>query len=723
MNKLIKLFLLLTIFSTIFNLNAFSQGFYSVYSKDGNDVIAVGNNGIFFRSNDGGNTWGSASLGSTTLNSVFAINLKIWVAGNNGSLAYSSNNGAGWTIYNISSSNLKSVFFIDENTGWVVGTAGAILKTTNSGVNWTTQTSSTTQNLNSVKFTSSTNGVACGAGGTVIYTSNGGSTWQQYTIPTTKELLSVDQKSSTVIASAVDGIVIKSTNSGSAWSTIDYKIVTKSDVRSVYMMDPNTYFSCGGGGFIRKSTDGGNTFTFQKNPMMANLVCIYFSNSTNGWAVSSLNNAVIRTTDGGNTWSLPAGTTIATSWTLKQSGSNNIGNDFCLHPTDKKAIFVCMGKVIYRSGDVGETWTQTATVNTTFSSAHSFYISPKDTAKMLVEISSGVGSSSHKLMRTTDYGASWTDVLGTYTGTSYGMPLEMDQNHPDTIFLGPDGGVLMRSTDFGATWANWGTFTFRSPCDFAVVWYNSNIMYCDDGITGSGQGQFLKSTDNGVTWTSVHYASGTEMPMIATSSLDPNLAYHTCWSSGGYWRTNDQWATFTMVLSAGSLWGADIAKDDPTATGTFIYGSTGYISTDGGNNFTSTNVVGSPDYGVLYYDKGTLLCQQGGGIYKLTVTYTVLTANNQISSLVPKDFKLLQNYPNPFNPTTMINYDVKKQSFIQIKVYNILGQEVRSLINSDLGPGSYNIRFDGSGLSSGVYFYSLLSDGQRLDTKKFVLNK
>jgi photosystem II stability/assembly factor-like uncharacterized protein len=498
--------------------------------------------------------------------------------------------------------------------------------------------------------------------------------------------------------------------------------VTKSAIRSVDMLDANSFFSCGGGGFIRKSIDGGNTFIFQQNPMQANLVNIYFQNSLNGWAVSSLNNAVMRTTDGGNTWLLPAGTSVTLSWSLKQSGGSNIGNDLCLNPTNKNEIYVCMGKTIYRSEDIGETWTQIATVNTSFSSAHSFYVSPKDTTKWLVEISSSVGSSSHKLMRSTDYGATWTDVLGTYTGTSYGMPLEMDQNHPDTVFLGPDGGVLKRSTDFGATWADWGTFQFRSPCDFAVVFGNSNIMYCDDGITGSGQGQFLKSTDNGVTWNSVHYASGSEMPMIATSSLDPNLAYHTCWSSGGFWKTDNEWTSYSMVLSAGSLWGSDIAKDDPNVVATLIYGSTGYISTDGGNNFTTTSVSG-PNYGVLYYDRGNLICQQGGGIYKMSVTYGVVTGNNQISSKTPQSFSLHQNYPNPFNPTSTIEYEVSKTSYVQIKMYNLLGQEVRSFVNRDLGPGKYNVVVDGTGLSSGVYFYTLFADGQRIDTKKLVLNK
>ncbi|HMS65479.1 MAG TPA: T9SS type A sorting domain-containing protein [Ignavibacteria bacterium] len=89
--------------------------------------------------------------------------------------------------------------------------------------------------------------------------------------------------------------------------------------------------------------------------------------------------------------------------------------------------------------------------------------------------------------------------------------------------------------------------------------------------------------------------------------------------------------------------------------------------------------------------------------------------------LNPEDYKLLQNFPNPFNPKTQIKYEIKKQSQVTIKVFNILGVEIETLVESKQQPGSYKIEFDGSNISSGVYFYSLYIDDIPVDTKKMIL--
>ncbi len=92
----------------------------------------------------------------------------------------------------------------------------------------------------------------------------------------------------------------------------------------------------------------------------------------------------------------------------------------------------------------------------------------------------------------------------------------------------------------------------------------------------------------------------------------------------------------------------------------------------------------------------------------------------------PKDirysYSLKQNYPNPFNPSTTIRYSVPKESFVTITVYNILGQEISTLVNEEKNPGIYEIKFDGSKLSSGVYLYKMKADNF-IEMKKFVLAK
>lgn len=91
-------------------------------------------------------------------------------------------------------------------------------------------------------------------------------------------------------------------------------------------------------------------------------------------------------------------------------------------------------------------------------------------------------------------------------------------------------------------------------------------------------------------------------------------------------------------------------------------------------------------------------------------------------SALVKEFHLYQNYPNPFNPTTQIKFDLPKDEFVTIKVYNVLGKEVAMLLNEKKVQGSYNISFDGSSLPSGVYFYRLQA-GDFTETKKMVLIK
>lgn len=86
------------------------------------------------------------------------------------------------------------------------------------------------------------------------------------------------------------------------------------------------------------------------------------------------------------------------------------------------------------------------------------------------------------------------------------------------------------------------------------------------------------------------------------------------------------------------------------------------------------------------------------------------------------DYNLYQNYPNPFNPTTTISYQIGKQSFVSLKVYNLLGKEVATLINEVKSPGTFEVKFDGTNLSSGIYFYKLTSDNFNA-VKKFTLMK
>ena len=87
---------------------------------------------------------------------------------------------------------------------------------------------------------------------------------------------------------------------------------------------------------------------------------------------------------------------------------------------------------------------------------------------------------------------------------------------------------------------------------------------------------------------------------------------------------------------------------------------------------------------------------------------------------VPEQFSLRQNYPNPFNPSTTIRYELPNSSMVRLSAYDILGREVGVLVNERKNAGSYDVKFDGSKLASGVYFYRLQA-GDFVQTRKLLL--
>jgi hypothetical protein len=100
-------------------------------------------------------------------------------------------------------------------------------------------------------------------------------------------------------------------------------------------------------------------------------------------------------------------------------------------------------------------------------------------------------------------------------------------------------------------------------------------------------------------------------------------------------------------------------------------------------------------------------------------TTTGIIGNN---GNIPKEFSLSQNYPNPFNPTTNIKFDIPKNSFVKIKIYDILGKEVETLVNKELTAGSYSVDWNGTPYSSGIYFYRFESESFT-STKRMILVK
>ncbi len=125
------------------------------------------------------------------------------------------------------------------------------------------------------------------------------------------------------------------------------------------------------------------------------------------------------------------------------------------------------------------------------------------------------------------------------------------------------------------------------------------------------------------------------------------------------------------------------------------------------------NNLGSINLSVNIFSNGDLFW---------TDSTDIPTNLKQIDQNIPKSYSLSQNYPNPFNPSTSINFALPKSEFVSLKIYNILGEEIASLVNNKLQAGNHSYQFDGSNLASGVYLYRIEA-GEFQDVKKMILIK
>ncbi len=146
-----------------------------------------------------------------------------------------------------------------------------------------------------------------------------------------------------------------------------------------------------------------------------------------------------------------------------------------------------------------------------------------------------------------------------------------------------------------------------------------------------------------------------------------------------------------------------------------VFGNGGAVISD--SQYRIVGTLGQPFIGVA----GNPSTINNVGFWYLTAR-ELASSVEQIPSSVPKEFRLQQNYPNPFNPTTTIEFALPKQSNVTLKLFDILGREVATLVDDELESGVHKINFDGKDLASGIYFYRIHAEGF-LKTKKLMLLK
>ncbi len=128
------------------------------------------------------------------------------------------------------------------------------------------------------------------------------------------------------------------------------------------------------------------------------------------------------------------------------------------------------------------------------------------------------------------------------------------------------------------------------------------------------------------------------------------------------------------------------------------------------------------DLTIVYPNRHIRATTHGNGIYERSLLQNpvgLISNTNEI----PKEFKLSQNYPNPFNPSTNIKFSVPKESNVQLRIYDISGREILTLVNEKLKAGNYSLKWNASSYSSGVYFYRITTDAGFTETRKMILVK
>lgn len=364
-----------------------------------------------------------------------------------------------------------------------------------------------------------------------------------------------------------------------------------------------------------------------------------------------------------------------------------------------------------------------------------------------------------RVYKTTDSGLNWNQVLNeSITGyPSVGTLVEAIEVCPTDNNLvlagfyiqGTDQGGVWYSTDAGSTWNQLQlksgstlpndvdvydiVFTEEggNPVAYIGVNYDLNIS------SPSDRGYSIYRAEwNGSSWITrqdmqATYTSTGSVIVVTIIDLEVNNSGNIIYACGTDASTNHPVAYY-KDLSGTNLWTPVPVAGFPTGNqegkaitngGGYTYCAVDnviYILSDGGSSWsTGYSYPAGTQINILFYD--ALLVGTGTGLYE----HSKVTDIKELTSVF-NDFILYQNYPNPFNPTTTIKYSIPNvgKGLVNsvLKVYDILGREVATLVNKEQAPGNYDVKFDATGLTSGIYFYKFES-GSFVQTRKLLLLK
>jgi len=146
------------------------------------------------------------------------------------------------------------------------------------------------------------------------------------------------------------------------------------------------------------------------------------------------------------------------------------------------------------------------------------------------------------------------------------------------------------------------------------------------------------------------------------------------------------------------------------------------LMTIGNSNFETEWTIMGLEVGIYYWSVQAIDGAMAGSVFSQEGMFTIGSVLSSENESPPNEFKLEQNYPNPFNPSTKIKFSLPNESFVSLKVYDVLGKKVTTLINKEKSAGFYEVSFNGANLTSGVYFYKIEA-AKFVQTKKMILIK
>lgn len=711
--------------------------FQSVYFPTSTVGYAVGTGGAIFKTTDGGSNWvQQTSPVTTTLYRVFFTTAtKGWAVGASGVIIETVDGGANWGLNAnsgvLTTQSLKGLQFIGNN-GWIGGLAGTVFLTTDGGANWVAPTTMPyTDDVNDLEFVSATVGYAAVDGDGIMYTVDGGLNWTAASVslgtyPYTRTDIEVIAAVNDTVAVASGWgslvgpqptIILTTSDAGKTWTSPDpvlYHWETYGYGYGIGVFDDDEVVLSGGGsgsaGFILHSTNKGQTWTSSGAFSGEDIRDCCAVPGTNRMVACGDEGILAFSTDKGQTWSYnyDPGTGFNGWHGFAYKASNEIivcgGQGSLLHvqqdetglPTGAHTfsavspknfaptllhdiwyvggrLYVCgSNRYLCRSLDKGKTWTQLSHAPSATDGMYKMWWFDANNGIIVGEI-----ASQEVIWRTTDGGDNLTVIWQDSTGTNLQWnSISFAPENPLIGVIAGDDNAIVHTTDGGLTWA-WSTENIATTTvdieEVHMVSATTGFMVCDAG-------NYLKTTNGGAAWT--------VQPSITTKNLmDVEFRYP------------DQ-----------PLYGW-ICGDDQT----FFY------TTNGGTSWTAAN----PTLGLATEDVNSIGFQSPAGVLWLgadegQLLYRAPDGVTAIGDPMSLPYWLGQNYPNPFNPTTTIEFSLPAADHVKLQVFDVSGRLVANVLDRTFNEGPQVVRFDASGLASGVYFYKLTTSAG-VETKKMVL--